>query len=100
MSSPAKIFYDRSVAVSAPAASAPQIEHGIPFPRKAGRGYVYPFPDMQVGDSFAVACAGGDTYKLMNNLNACSRGYAKRTGGAAKFSTRRVDGGVRIWRVA
>jgi len=70
-----------------------QIEKGIPVPETPGRG-LYPFADMDVGDSFFV---GGEVSARSKAVSAASW-FGKRNG--LKFSCRNVDGGLRIWRVA
>lgn len=73
-----------------------KIERGIPMPPKGiggpGRPRMYPWDDMKVGDSFFVP-------SIRSSANiASSKGIAmKRTGFA--FSTRSVEGGVRVWRI-
>ena len=73
------------------------IDKGIPIPRarRGGRGRrppLYPWSGMEVGDSFL---AEGLTQQ---HVTAVSR-YAARKHGW-KFTTRVVEGGVRIWRIA
>jgi hypothetical protein len=53
----------------------------------------YPIRELAVGDSFLVPEA--DTFK---NLAQTVRNVASDVG--AKVAVRRVDGGVRVWRVA
>ena len=74
------------------------VDSAIPLPppsRSPGHG-IYPFPLMNVGDSFFVA---GKTEK---QIGASIRNHKARTG--RSFATRRVfvDGikGVRVWRIA
>jgi hypothetical protein len=66
------------------------IEKGvpIPLPKKAGK---YPWRTMEVGDSFFVANVGHKDFAT----NASQA--RKRTG--FKFTLRKVEGGVRIWRI-
>ena len=66
-----------------------KIESGIPLP---GRRLKYPFAEMKVGDSFAIAEA--DLRKI--SVSAFAEG--KRLG--FKFSVRTADGGGRVWRIA
>lgn len=66
-----------------------EIEKGVAIPR--GRG-MYPFRNMEVGDSFFVP---GATAK---NLSTCACQFSARHGHGWKFSVRTVDGGVRVWR--
>ena len=70
------------------------IEKNIPTPEGSGSGRPakYPFTKMEVGDS--VFIAGGR--QGCNELNA-AKVYANRTG--KRFSSRTVDGGLRIWRI-
>ena len=73
-----------------------EIEDGIPLPEKrAPRGISakYPFAGLAVGQSFFAR--DGKT----NCLSACARAWAKRNDAAARFTVRKVDGGVRVRRV-
>lgn len=72
------------------------IDKGIPIPRRkrGGRGPrrpIYPWDSMEIGDSFL---AEGLTQIHMTAVCA----YAARKFGA-RFTTRKVEGGVRIWRI-
>lgn len=69
------------------------IETNIPVPQIGGRGRkssVYPFAQMNVGDSFFVP--GITTTKITGTVFH----HGKRLN--MKFVTRTVDGGVRVWR--
>jgi hypothetical protein len=69
------------------------IEKNIPLDQNgAGRPPKYPFGDMAVGDSVFF---GGDASETMNPKLA-ARAYGRYHG--KKFTTRKQDGGVRIWR--
>jgi hypothetical protein len=71
-----------------------KIEKGIPIPPDM-RGMTkgkrkYPFAEMEVGDSI-----------LLEQKKASGIGsYAQKCLPGAKFSTRKVEGGIRIWRLA
>lgn len=67
------------------------IDKGIPFPEKADRVSRYPFREMEVGESFFVA--GGNVKSLAAQ---CSR-WGKIQG--KTYGARRVDAGVRVWRL-
>lgn len=69
-----------------------KIEHGIPIPRKAssGRRAKYPFADMKPGDSIFLPG------KKVNALGSILTPHRRK---GLKFTTRSVDGGVRVWRV-
>lgn len=68
-----------------------KIEKGVPVPVIA-EPVRYPFESMQVGDSFFVE--GGVLTRLCN-----AHGRAGRRMGR-KFTARKVEGGVRVWRVS
>lgn len=79
------------------------IEKGVEIPKKkAGPGSesMYPFAQMEPGDSFFIP-ASGITQKNLQRRMATA---AKRTGSAripgSKWTTRKVEGGIRVWRVA
>jgi hypothetical protein len=78
-----------------------EIEQGVPIsgmPRGIRRQSKYPFMKMAVGDSFFVASEPGRM--LITQAAICT---AMRRGPSLhphlKFTTRRVEGGVRCWRV-
>lgn len=79
-----------------------EIESGIPIPVKAkvGRKQAkYPFAGLAVGDSFFVPVIPGKTLGETQRSISGSTGYhARKTG--MRFTSRRVDGGVRFWRTA
>lgn len=62
------------------------IDKSIPFPRRALKS-VYPFAEMEIGDSFFVDEQGSVSTKTAED----------RLG--FKFKTRRINGGCRVWRV-
>lgn len=74
-----------------PASGGYQITKGLPKPPRAG-SRKYPFPEMEVGDSFFAADAS------ILSLHGCARLHRPK-----KFSCRTVvEGGlkgVRVWRV-
>jgi hypothetical protein len=74
------------------------IEHGIPLPERTRGGQrgtsKYPFYVIEIGDSFFVAGAGDSRHQTM--VISSTSHARKRTG--REFSTRQVDGGIRVWR--
>lgn len=67
----------------------------IPSARRAGRPVKYPWPDMAVGDSFAVPLGS------LTVVRICAKGYGERHG--RQFKVARVDGtkeDYRCWRIA
>lgn len=73
-----------------------KIEKNIPAPQNhkrggPGRKYLYPFHEMEVGDSF-----------IAEKDSVCSSAiaFAKRNGGKVKFTTMRLPNGTfRVWRI-
>jgi hypothetical protein len=68
------------------------IEDGIeiPKPRRGRKGEKYPLSRLLVGQSFFVA---GQEKSFLGSI-ARSNKYAGK-----KFITRKVEGGVRVWRI-
>lgn len=71
-------------------ANAFKIERGVSIPPDRRGAAIYPFGEMAPGDSFLAP----------NGANAirAAHGYGKRHG--QRFTSRKVEGGVRIWRIA
>lgn len=67
-----------------------KIEKGIPLPSHGNAKY--PWAAMEIGDSFLV------THIPMKSIQriASAAGPVHQR----KFSTRTVDGGIRVWRIA
>jgi hypothetical protein len=71
-----------------------KIEKGLPIPPGKGRGGMYPFDQMEAGDSFFVADDPGiKGTSVSNSAASYERKHNK------KFSVRKVEGGWRCWRV-
>lgn len=70
-----------------------KIEKNVPMPQSRNV-LVYPYAEMEVGDSFVVK---GDSKHLLATV--CNRNgkYAKKLG--MRFTAKRVVNGVRVWRV-
>lgn len=69
-----------------------QIDDHVPIPtRKQGPARIYPWHDLEVGQSFWA-----DTYP--NNLRATAKWHELRYG--LKFAVRKEGTGSRAWRVA
>jgi hypothetical protein len=67
-----------------------KVEKGIPAPLM--REVIdYPYENMEVGDSFFVE--GG----TLNRMCYQNRRWGKKLGG--RFTVKKVEGGVRVWRV-
>ena len=76
-----------------------KIETGIdlPSPVSAPGKPKYPWREMQMGDSFFVPLANGDAIERLRNRMANSARYAWKSG-HGEFTTRTIDGGVRVWK--
>lgn len=69
-----------------------KIEDNVPAPcAPVGRPAKYPFPALNVGQSFFVPQGDRKT------LSVCASRVATKLGRA--FAVRQVDGGVRAWRI-
>jgi hypothetical protein len=69
-----------------------KIEKAIPVPaidRK--QRTIYPFREMEVGDSFFVK--DGDVKRIGGSARQSGHHHNR------KYATRKVEGGVRVWRV-
>jgi len=67
-----------------------KIEKGIPLQREHT---LYPFGEMEIGDSFAVAADVTERRRVVSSAHS----YGKKNG--KKFSTRKTEDGYRCWRV-
>jgi hypothetical protein len=78
-----------------------KIEKGIepvnPNGGKLGKPRIYPFDKMEIGDSFFVE--SNNVNQTRNSLGACCYNYVKRNDPEKKFMVRKVEGGVRVWRI-
>ena len=68
-----------------------EVEKGVPQPTPRDMFLKYPWKVMDVGDSFFVP---DSEISSRQNFHSC----AKNRG--IKISTRRVDDGIRVWRIA
>lgn len=76
--------------------TAIKIEKNVPIPQsKRGRRSGYPFADMEPGDSFFAPAKTDVEFKRVRGAVAMQQ---RKTG--AKFKTRAVDGGIRVWLVS
>jgi len=76
-----------------------EIEHGVAMP---GRRHKYPFPELEVGDSFFVPfkdpSSRDETVRLAVTIGSSACHCGKKLG--RKFATRTVEGGLRAWRIS
>ena len=69
-----------------------KVEKGIPLPPTNAGKPMYPWAECEVGDSFFVTGVKAPT--LAGSLNHQYQRYGR------KFAIRKVEGGLRIWRVS
>lgn len=73
-----------------------------PPPTKGGRPRKYPFPGMEVGDSFAMPLAGemrdGEDHAAVKLRSAVTQ-HTRKYGGKFTIRTDRKNGVARCWRV-
>ena len=70
-----------------------KIEKNVPLPEREWRASKYGFDKMEVGDSIFIP-----TEQVVPAIHSAPGYYAIRHPGT-KFTTRRVEGGYRIWRI-
>jgi hypothetical protein len=76
--------------------TAIKIEKNVPIPTKrSARVAALPFDAMEPGDSIFIPCKNAKEKSRAIGRTAM---YARKTG--AKFKTRTVEGGIRIWLVS
>lgn len=81
------------------------IERNVPIPpahagykwKGGGRPPKYPWRYLKMGESFLVWCTPAQVIPVMNALTNARSFAEKQTG--FKFTMRRVESGIRIWRV-
>jgi hypothetical protein len=69
-----------------------KIEKNIPMPEGRGRKKKYPFEEMESGDSFFVKCGKKEVAAVRAAVLKENRACMTH-----KWSTRTVDGGLRVW---
>jgi hypothetical protein len=75
-----------------------KLETNVPMPELPRNGRtIYPFRQMNVGDSFFAPIDDDD--RLSRDRLASAASYAGSRNNM-KFARRRVDGGYRIWRLS
>lgn len=81
-----------------------QIEKNIPLPPraydKAGRNTRYPFPDMEIGDSFILKLSADPKKARAKrvSISGLMLYHARKRG--AKYASRRLADGLRVWRIS
>lgn len=71
------------------------VEKNLPIPESQTCGdYKYPVQDMEVGDSIFEP---GPKNSSESKVRLSAKKYGTKTG--KKFSARKVEGGVRVWRI-
>lgn len=73
-----------------------EIEKGVPLPIGATK---YPFREMQIGGSFFVPSDGEPLARVRRRLSVSAHSFTRRCEASRAFTVRRVDGGIRVWRV-
>lgn len=73
------------------------IEKNVPMIGRKSPEF-YPWDQMEVGDSFLVPCSEEESVKVASRMSGVCSGRRQRHG--QKYSVRKVDGGIRVWRSA
>ena len=72
-----------------------KIEKNIPIPEKQSKRLMYPWPDLEVGDSFFIE---DYTRKKQIGISSSAFIWFRKHKPHGKIVTRRVEGGIRVWR--
>lgn len=78
-----------------------KVDKNVPLPENRGRRWgtsVYPFRDMEVGDSFFVPASVEETVKVGKRIASAGTNRALRKDGIY-FTVRKVEGGASDWSV-
>ena len=72
----------------------PEIEKGIPLPEgRRGRKKLYPFGEMEIGDSFVVP-VNSQTLSMYKMIGGYTRHLKPK-----KFIARKNEDVIRVWRI-
>jgi len=79
-----------------------KIESGVAMPKfRHSTARKYPFKDMNVGDSFFIPADNKkDMLRMSGSVSACWAAFKKNHKKDWVFRTNKVDGGIRVWRIA
>lgn len=77
------------------------IEKGVPFDHvKRGPGYVYPWPQMEPGDSFVVPLNGRDSHSVRNSVTTSASYFILKHRPGLMCRTSVEGDGLRVWLIA
>ena len=75
-----------------------KIEKNVPIPVKRKPKTLYPWSGMALGDSFIVEDDKSDP-TLQSAIGSLGKQWAKTRSLRRKYTTRKVEGGIRVWRI-
>jgi len=75
-----------------------KIDKNIPIPEKQPKASKYPFLGMKKGDSFFIEMDNQSQLQY-NRLTSSIRTSKKRMGQDYRITLRKVEGGIRCWRM-
>jgi hypothetical protein len=77
-----------------------RIEKNVPMRRRCNNAILYPFDQMECGDSFMVPTTDSETPRKVDKfIRRQMELFAKQYGSAYQFTIRKVAGGMRCWRI-
>lgn len=76
-----------------------KVDRGVQMERKREAFTRFPFNKMQVGDSFLVPIEDQEQAAVGPSIYSAANSYNNTHGTKIKMSTRKVEGGVRVWRI-
>lgn len=76
-----------------------KIEKDVPI--EGDMRNLFPFSDMEIGDSIFVKCDPEDSYETGRKLHKSARNYRMKNRNGFKITvrSRKQEGGVRAWRI-
>lgn len=77
-----------------------KVDKGIPMERKKHVFARFPFDKMKIGDSFFVPKEDQNPEGVGASIYSAANSYNRFHGTKIRVSTRKQEGGVRVWRIA
>ncbi len=76
-----------------------KLDKNIPIPNKAPKAgnIKYDWAEMNVGDSHLKECEYSQS--MQSSIKRSAAKWAEKHNPTAEFTTRKVQGGIRIWRI-
>lgn len=76
-----------------------KVDKGISMERKREAFARFPFNKMKIGDSFFVPKEDQNPEGVAASVYSAANSYNRTHGTKLRMSTRKVEGGIRVWRI-